>query len=268
MGFKSRTLANGRVDRAVKPSARYVPESLVLVSHKLCPRVQRPVIALEEKGLPYNLEYIDIDDKPAWFLELSPLGRMPILRTEEGVLFNTSVITDYLDEITPHPLHPADPLERAFHRSWIEYLCNILLDEEQLERAADENEARLAVQVIDGKLSHVERRLGSETFFAGEDFTLVDAAAAPLLQRLHWMAEIAPHLGIFENQPRVSAWRHALLARDSLQGSMVPDARDRFEAWLRRASSRDDGQPSYIGEQTLPREVEPPAERIYPDVLP
>jgi glutathione S-transferase len=267
MGFKSRTLAEGRAGRAVKPSARYVPESLVLVSHKLCPRVQRPVIALEEKGLPYNLEYIDLDDKPDWFLELSPLGRMPILRTEEGVLFNTSVITDYLDEITPEPLHPADPLERAFHRSWIEFLCSILLDEERLERAPDETEARLAVQVVEGKLAHVERRLGSETFFAGEHFTLVDAAAAPLLLRLHWMSEIAPQLCIFENLPRVSAWRHALVERDSVQSSLVPDARQRFEEWLRRASSRDEGQPSYIGSETLPREVEPPAERIYPDVL-
>jgi glutathione S-transferase len=267
MGFKSRTLAEGRVDRAVKPSARYVSDSLVLVSHKLCPRVQRPVIALEEKGLPYNLEYIDLEDKPDWFLELSPLGRMPILRTEEGVLFNTSVITDYLDEITPNPLHPADPLERAFHRSWIEYLCNILLDEERLERAPDENEARLAVQVIEGKLAHAERRLGSETFFAGETFTLVDAAAAPLLQRLHWLSELAPHLGMFENLPRVSAWRDALLARDSVKASLVPDARERFEAWLRKASSRDEGLPSYIGEQTLPQEIEPPAERIYPDAL-
>ncbi len=264
MGFKSRRAADGRAPSTVKPSARYVPESMVLVSHKLCPRVQRPVIAFEEKGLLYNLEYIDLDDKPDWFLELSPLGRVPILKTDEGVLFNTSVITDYLDEITPEPLHPEDPLERAFHRSWIEYLCNILRDEERLERAADESEARREVQVIDGKLAHVERRLGSETYFDGEDFTLVDAAAAPLLQRLHWLDELAPELGIFENLPRVAAWRHALLERDSVQNSLVPDARARFESWLRQANARDDGEPSYMGARTLPPEIEPPAERIYP----
>lgn len=266
MGFKSRTPADERSERSVKPSARYVPESLVLVSHKLCPRVQRPVIAFEEKGLPYNLEYIDLNDKPDWFLELSPLGRVPILQTDEGVLFNTSVITDYLDEITPNPLHPADPLERAFHRSWIEFLCNILLDEERLERAADEAEARRAVQVIDGKLAHVERRLGSKTFFDGEAFSLVDAAAAPLLQRLHWLDELAPHILIFENLPKVAAWRHVLLERESVKSSLVPDARERFEAWLQRASNREDGEPSYLGEQSLPRKIEPPAERIYPDV--
>lgn len=265
MGFKSRKVGDGRADRAVKPSARYAPDNMVLVSHKLCPRVQRPVIALEEKGLDYNLEYIDLDDKPEWFLDLSPLGRTPILQTPEGVLFNTSVITDYLDDITPEPLHPADPLERAFHRSWIEFLCNILPDEERLERAADESEARLAVQVIDGKLAHVERRLGSSTYFDGEEFTLADAAGAPLLQRLHWLDEMAPHLGIFENLPRVAAWRHALFMRESVQNSLVPDARERFEAWLRRASNREDGEPSYIGDRTLPKDVEPPAERIYPD---
>lgn len=265
MGFKSRKGADGRAESTVKPSARYVPESMVLVSHKLCPRVQRPVIAFEEKGLPYNLEYIELEDKPEWFLELSPLARTPILQTSEGVLFNTSVITDYLDEITPTPLHPSDPLGRAFHRSWIEFLCHILRDEERLEQAADESEARLAVQVIDGKLAHVERRLGSSTYFDGEEFTLVDAAAAPLLQRLHWLDELAPHLGIFENLPRVASWRHALLERESVQSSLVPDARERFDEWLRQASNREDGEPSYMGMRTLPREVEPPAERIYPD---
>ena len=53
--------------------------SLKLISHKLCPYVQRAVIALTEKGIPFERVDIDLADKPDWFLKISPLGKMPVL---------------------------------------------------------------------------------------------------------------------------------------------------------------------------------------------
>src|SRR3979411_3383891 len=94
---------------------------LTLISHKLCPYVQRAVIALTEKGVPFERIDIDLANKPDWFLALSPLGKTPVLQVGDTAIFESAVILEYLEETQPKPLHPADALARAEHRAWIEY---------------------------------------------------------------------------------------------------------------------------------------------------
>ena len=100
-------------------------QKLTLISHHLCPYVQRAAISLFEKGVPFERVYIDLANKPDWFLEISPLGKVPVLKVEhevgsESVIFESAVILEYLDETLPNPL------ERARHRGWIEYGSAIL----------------------------------------------------------------------------------------------------------------------------------------------
>ena len=83
---------------------------LKLISHRLCPYVQRAVIALTEKRVAFERIDIDLAHKPDWFLELSPLGKTPVLQVGEMPIFESAVILEYLEETEPRPLHPADPL--------------------------------------------------------------------------------------------------------------------------------------------------------------
>ena len=99
---------------------------LELISHSLCPYVQRAVITLLEKKIPHDRTYIDLTNKPDWFLQISPLGKVPLLKVSNEALFESAVICEYLDEITPGSLHPVNPLEKAKHRSWIEFGSSIL----------------------------------------------------------------------------------------------------------------------------------------------
>ncbi|MDX1655109.1 MAG: glutathione S-transferase N-terminal domain-containing protein, partial [Candidatus Competibacteraceae bacterium] len=69
---------------------------LQLVSFDLCPFVQRSVIALKEKGAQFEIAYIDLKDPPEWFKKLSPLGKVPLLRVGEEVLFESAAINEYL----------------------------------------------------------------------------------------------------------------------------------------------------------------------------
>src|SRR5690349_5743280 len=94
---------------------------LTLVSHALCPYVQRAAIVLAEKGVAFERRDIDLARKPAWFLAISPLGKTPVLQVGGQALFESSVICEYLDETHGPRLHPADPLQRAVHRGWIEF---------------------------------------------------------------------------------------------------------------------------------------------------
>src|SRR6202012_4287840 len=102
--------------------------ALKLISHKLCPYVQRAVIALAEKGVPFERIDIDLANKPDWFLKISPLGKTPVLVVGDHAIFESAVILEYLEETQAHPLHPADALRRAEHRSWIEFGSAVLND--------------------------------------------------------------------------------------------------------------------------------------------
>src|SRR5689334_7503095 len=102
--------------------------TLTLVSHHLCPYVQRAAIALDEKGVTFERINIDLANKPDWFKAISPLGKVPLLQVGDAVIFESAVILEYLEETAPNPLHPADPLRRAEHRGWIEFGSSVLND--------------------------------------------------------------------------------------------------------------------------------------------
>src|ERR1700712_2028369 len=102
--------------------------ALKLISHKLCPYVQRAVIALTEKGVAFERVDIDLANKPDWFLKISPLGKTPVLLVGDVPIFESAVILEYLEETQAKPLHPADPLARAEHRGWIEFGSAVLSD--------------------------------------------------------------------------------------------------------------------------------------------
>lgn len=221
---------------------------LTLISFKLCPFVQRSVITLEEKGAPYEIQYIDLADKPDWFLEISPFGKVPVLRVEDTVLFESAVINEYLDETLGRRLHPEDPLERAYNRAWIEFCSSLLGDQFRLTLAPDEAKAREFAATLRDKLGRIEAQLGDGPYFRGEVFSLVDTATAPLLQRMHWIEEIAPDLEITAPHPKIRAWSRALLERPSVQRSTVQDIRELFGEMVARP--RGDAQtPSWLGQR-------------------
>jgi len=114
---------------------------LELISFDLCPFVQRSVITLNYKKIPYKLTFIDLENPPSWFKEISPLGKVPVLKIdEETVLFESAVINEFLDETTGTPLHSKDPLKKAFERSWIEYGAELLVSMYELTLATEHDE--------------------------------------------------------------------------------------------------------------------------------
>src|SRR5216117_2456708 len=128
---------------------------LTLISHHLCPYVQRVAIALAERGVAFERIYIDLAAKPDWFLALSPLGKVPLLRVgdSDDVLFESSVICEYLEDTLPQPLHPADPLGRARHRGWMELGSSVLGDIWNLEIAQDAAGIERAAAALRAKLA-------------------------------------------------------------------------------------------------------------------
>jgi glutathione S-transferase len=204
---------------------------LELISHALCPYVQRAVIALTEKGVPFTRTVVDLAAKPDWFTAISPLGKVPLLRVDDAVLFESAVICDYLDETVEPGLHPADPLERARHRAWIEFASAVLGDIWRLYTAPDlpAFEARQADLKL--RFGQIEAVLGDGPNFAGQDFSLVDAAFGPVFRYFDVFEGFAD-LTVFEDLPKVLAWRRALAARTSVRAAVSPDYPDRLRSFV------------------------------------
>lgn len=209
---------------------------LELISHDLCPYVQRSVITLTEKQIEHTRTYIDLSAKPAWFTRISPLGKVPLLRVGQATLFESAVICEYLDEVTPGSLHPRDPLEKATHRAWIEFASSILDDIAGFYNAADAAKLTEKQHRIATKLGRLEESFRGGPYFAGDDFSMVDAAYAPAFRYFDVFETIAD-FGLFTDTPRVSAWRHVLRARPSVCDAVPPGYPRRLLAFLRRRPS-------------------------------
>lgn len=213
--------------------------SLTLVSFDACPFVQRAAILLQEQGREYDIQYIDLMNKPDWFLEISPNGKVPVLKVDDTPVFESAVILEYLDETTDQGrLLPSDPLARAQQRMWISYISNIMSKAWQLQAAGEEEKVRVLAGEIRGHFEELAKNLPENgSFWGGETYTMVDAAIAPILQRLTWAEKLEPTLGLFEGMEKFSSWRDSLLARPSTTTSIVSDLEQRSGRMLKAIGS-------------------------------
>jgi glutathione S-transferase len=208
---------------------------LVLVSHELCPYVQRAVIALVEKNVAFERVDIDLSDKPDWFKALSPLGKTPVLKVKQRAIFESAVILEYLEETQPHPLHPADPLKRAEHRAAIEYGSTILSVIAGFYSAPDEAAFEAKRKLLAERFSWLEGRIG-DPWFDGESFSLVDAVFGPVFRYFDSFDRIAD-FRILSGKPRLAGWRSNLDGRASIRDAVGIDYPSRLLDFLRNRKS-------------------------------
>ena len=205
---------------------------LKLISHRLCPYVQRAVIALTEKGAPFERIDIDLANKPDWFLALSPLGKISVLQVGDKAIFESAVILEYLEETQPKPLHPTDPLMRAEHRGWIEFGSAVLNDIAGFYGAPDEAAFAAKTAQLAARFARLETRIAAAPWFDGE-FSLVDAVFGPVFRYFDAFDSMAD-FGILAGKPKLARWRQALAARPSVRGAVSAD----YPALLRDFLSR------------------------------
>lgn len=208
-----------------------------LVSFDICPFVQRSAMTLAEKQVEHTIEYIDLANKPEWFLDISPLGKVPLLIVEDGdrrvVLFESAVINEYLDEVSEGTLLPSEPLARARQRALIELASAALGDAWRMGTTGDRDEALARAEALRAKLGHFEREWVGP-LFTGDSLSLVDTAAIPLLQRAAWTGELAPELEPLRGLPNMRAWLDEASQLTSVAASAVPDLRERYRRYLGR----------------------------------
>lgn len=229
---------SGTVNDVVAP-----PAALTLVSHALCPYVQRVAIVLHEKGLAFERRTIDLARKPDWFVAISPLGKTPVLQVRGQSLFESAVICEYLDEVAMPALHPQDPLQRARHRAWMEFGSAVLNTIGAFYSAPDEAALQARARELRSRFAQLEEALaefsGPGPYFAGPDFGMVDAVFGPVFRYFDVIDALpgVEDLKLWNGVPRVLHWRAALAARPSVQQAVSADYAEGLRAFLRARGS-------------------------------
>ncbi|ARE81976.1 glutathione S-transferase family protein [Roseovarius mucosus] len=206
---------------------------ITLNSHALCPYVQRIAIALVEKGVAHERRVVDLGNKPQWFLEISPLGRTPVLTVGDASLFESTAILEYLEDTQPNPLHPADPVERARHRAWIVFGAEVLDTIAGFYSARDAVTFEAKTAALRRHFTLLEDHLSEGPWFSGADFSLVDVAFGPVF-RYFDVFNVIDNFEFFEGLTKVQAWSLLLAARPSVRDAVSRDYNALLRAFLLR----------------------------------
>ena len=196
---------------------------LKVVSYKACPFVQRVLIVLQHKKIEHEIEYIDLAEPPGWFLDMSPLKKVPILIVGEDVVFESSVINEYLDETYDNKMHPKSAILKAQNRSWIELGSNVSMCTLRLTLLQNKDEFLSAILELHDYFDQSEKALLSAPFFNGNQLSLVDATYAPAFQRLDFIEQIYGSIYDQKRHKRIVNWKKNLLDLEALKKSGVPD---------------------------------------------
>jgi len=197
---------------------------------------------LTELELDFERVDIDLARKPSWFLAISPLGKVPVLAINETqVLFESSVISHYVHEITDSQLFSSNTYEKHQQLAWVEFASQFLADIARLYRAKTDALLAAAIQDIERKFQVLEDILGPEAWFNGDRFSAVDAAFAPVF-RYFYVIESILEQDLFANLPALQSWRSALQKRPSVKAAVSENYTRQLFIFLQ-------GQESVLGEK-------------------
>ena len=190
------------------------------------------MIVLRAKTVEFQITYIDLSDKPDWFLEISPHGKVPVLVVDGTALFESNAIAEFLEETVDPPLHPRDPVQRARNRAWTDFVPTFSDDVYDLLWCESEAVLPKRLEAARQRIAKLEAAIADERgndgpFFNGEGVSLVDAAYAPFLHRLAIVEERAK-TGVLDGYPLVAAWMKALVDDPRITESVHESFRDRF----------------------------------------
>ncbi len=192
-------------------------------------------LALEEKGVPYQLVEVDILAKeglPKEYYERQPFGKIPAFQDGDFRLYETTAINHYIDEAMDGPaLMPRDPKARARANQVISlldsYAYRACVWDVFIQRAivpqqggeSDEETIAAGLETAETCLTALEDLMGEEPYLAGPELTLADLHAYPIFCYFVMTSEGGE---AFRRHPKLSAWWERMSSRPSVKATVSP----------------------------------------------
>ena len=187
------------------------------------PNCQKVKLVLAEKELSYETVFVDLMNnaqRSADFLRLNPYGKVPVLIDEEEVIYDSTIINEYLDDEYPHPpLMPTESDERARARLFEDFADNSFVPQSnvlatELSKAAEQADAEQIQRYrsdLVRVLEFLDRHLEGKEYLV-QTFSLADVAFIPRLLVLAPLGVTVP-----DSLENVVAWIERLKQRPSVQ---------------------------------------------------
>ena len=207
------------------------PVLLYRDTNSWCPFCERVWFALEEKEIPFATEFIDLNNKPQWYIDLIPSTQVPAAKIEDQLVYDSKDILLALESrFNDIPLLPTDPQENAIAKLFVEDAetngCKEAGYKLLIKPCTDDQELASLQASFEVKLDELEQALAKYpgVYFLST-FSLVDIMYAPHLDRL--AASLPVYRGYhIKNNPRfpnLNAWFAALNKRPAF-GRVKTDA--------------------------------------------
>ncbi len=183
---------------------------LTITSFKLCPFAQMALIVCNKNNITAEIKYINLMSPPDWFVKISPTGNVPLLQVDDNIIFESSVIIEFLNEISTDDMHPQDTVLKALNRSWISMGSGLFSDLFNAVSTNENDEFAKTKQNIATKLAKTMEVKKDFKFFNDNNFSLVDVAFAPFFMRLKWINSWTNNALAISNE--ISKWQDNILS--------------------------------------------------------
>lgn len=195
--------------------------SLQFYSNDVCPFAYRVRLTLAEKAIAHEVHTIDLLNIPDWYYDISPTGKVPLVKHGNDVVWESTVINEFLEDAYPDtPLLPEDPVARAHARIWIEF-CNTAFQPNYcgLVFELDESKHEAIRTVLQESLKTMDKGLAETApgpYWLGEQLSLVDLTYYPFFEH----APVLSHYRGFDiptEYTHIHRWLAAIRKRPSVQ---------------------------------------------------
>ena len=147
---------------------------------------------MRAKQVEFEVTYLERGEKPDWFLAISPHGKVPVLKVDDEALFESNAIAEFLDEVVEPRLHPVDPIVRARHRAWNDFVPDFSQALGKYMYAKSREKQLGALEDLPATLAKLDNALADENgaYFSGDQLCLVDASYGPFLMRFQIVEDL------------------------------------------------------------------------------
>ena len=191
-----------------------------LFSGNTCIRSHQVRFVLREKGITTDIQNVDGKKVPEDLIALNPYASIPTLTDRELVIYDSSVIIEYLDERYPHPpLMPVSPVDRAKIRlALVSLEADIVSTAIELDAALGSRNENSLRKKLKSMLNASLDLFSSNKYFLNDELTVIDCVLAPILWRLEYFG-----ISLGKEQKAITDYMERVFSRETFQNSLSED---------------------------------------------
>ena len=191
-----------------------------LFSGNTCIRSHQVRFVLREKGITTDIQNVDGKKIPEDLIALNPYASIPTLTDRELVIYDSSVIIEYLDERYPHPpLMPVSPVDRAKIRlALVSLEADIVSTAIELDAALGSRNENSLRKKLKSMLNASLDLFSSNKYFLNDELTVIDCVLAPILWRLEYFG-----ISLGKEQKIITDYMERVFSRETFQNSLSED---------------------------------------------